>query len=222
MPRKPKAQAEPAAPPAPPKPRGRKFNTFKEAAAKRRQDKQVAAGEAHREELAEQIDKVTPQGDLVDIWERRILNPHHQESIPIRIKTPGMRVRWINLANRNRYYRARFEQGWVPVHRTELVDDREVFGASYTADGSVCRGEKQSEMLMKIPEAVFQRIQDRKSDLARESYKKLREQMGAAGAAHFKDKLGGSAGDQAAEAAANFKGTISYGKETVTTDELFD
>lgn len=208
--------------PAPPKPRGRRFESFKAAAAKRQQDKAVAINDEKREAKAAAFDQVNPEGDLVDIWERRILNPHHQESIPIRIKTPGMHVRWINLANRSRYYRARFEQGWVPVHRTELVDDREVFGASYTADGSVCRGEKQSEMLMKIPEAVFRRIQARKSELARESYKKLRENMGAAGASHFKDKLGGSAGDQAAEAAANFKGTISYGTERVSSDELFD
>src|SRR5262245_44273479 len=109
---------------------------------------------APQKQQREQLQKLSTDGDLVDIWERRLLNPNHTESLPIRIKTPGMKLRWINLRNGNRFQRARFEQGWVPVHKDELVNEREIYGVSYTADGSVCRGEKQGEMLMKIPTAV--------------------------------------------------------------------
>lgn len=169
-----------------------------------------------------ELQKLTSDGDLVDIWERRILNPDVRESIPIRITTPGMRLRWINLSNRGRFQRARYEQGWVPVHKNELVDEREISGVSFTTEGYVCRGEKQGEMLMKIPQAVYKQIQKRRADLNTASYKKLKEQMGSAGSAHFKDKYGGSAGDQAAEAASRFVGSVKFGNERVSSDELLD
>lgn len=204
--------------PATPKPRGKRYSSFKEAAAHKARPAVEARSAAKREELS----KLTTEGDLVDIWESRINDPNHHESVPIRIKTPGMKVRWINLANRGRYYRARYEQGWVPVHRSELFDEREVFGVTYTSESYVCRGEKQSEMLMKIPQAVFDRIQRRKAELARESTKKLRDNLGKAGGAHFKEKYDPIAGEQAEEAASRFRGDISAGTERVTTDELFE
>lgn len=167
------------------------------------------------------LQEFSTDGNLVDIWERRILNPNHHESIPIRIKTPGMKLRWINLSNKGRFQRARYEQGWVPVTKDELIDEREIFGVSYTNEQCVCRGEKQSEMLMKMPIAVYNKIQQRRAQLNTASYKKLRDNMGSAGYKHFKDKYGGSAGDQAEEAAANFVGSIKFGTERVSSDELF-
>lgn len=162
------------------------------------------------------------EGSLTDIWERRLLNPDGVRSTPIRIKTPGMRLRWINLSNRGRYQRARYEQGWIPVNKLELVDEREIGGVSYTAESYVCRGEKQGEMLMKIPEAIYKKIQKRRGEINKKSYKNLRENMASQGASHFKDKYGGSAGDQAAEVAAGFRGDIKFGTERVSTDELLD
>lgn len=164
----------------------------------------------------------TTDGDLVDIWERRILNPDAHESVPIRIRTPGMRIRWINLSNRGRFQRARYEQGWVPVHKSELLDEREIGGMTVTSEGYVCRGEKQGEMLMKIPQAVFRKIQERRAELNKASYKKLRESMGSAGSKHFGDKYDSQAGDQAAEAASKFVGSVKFGNEKVSTDELFE
>lgn len=161
-------------------------------------------------------------GNLVDIWEKRMVDPNRTESLPVRIKTPGMKVRWINLKNQGRFQRARYEQGWAPVHRSELFDEREIGGVTYTSEGWVCRGEKQAEMLMKMPLAVWNRIQARKAELSRESYKKLRESMGGAGYQHFKGKYGGSAGDMAEEAASKFKGNISFGTEKATSDEFFE
>jgi hypothetical protein len=157
-------------------------------------------------------------GDLLDIWERRILNPNYQEHNPIRIKTVGMKLRWINLSNHGRFQRARYEQGWIPVVQSELMDEREIFGVSFTSEGYVCRGEKQGEMLMKIPIAVYRKIQERRSELSAASYKKLKENMGSAGYSHFKDKYGGSAGDQAAEAAVGFVGSVKFGQERISSD----
>jgi hypothetical protein len=167
------------------------------------------------------LQKLTADGDLVDVWERRILNPNHHETPAIRIKTPGMRLRWINLSNRGRFQRARYEQGWVPVHQNELMDEREIFGVTFTHEGYVCRGEKQGEMLMKIPQAVYAQIQKRRAELNTQSYKKLRENIGQAGAGAFKDKYGGDAGDQAAEVASKFVGSVKFGTERASTDELF-
>jgi hypothetical protein len=168
------------------------------------------------------LQSLATDGDLVDIWERRLLNPDLHESMPIRISTPGMKIRWINLSNRGRFQRARYEQGWVPVHKSELVDEREIFGVSYTAEGWVCRGEKQGEMLMKIPLAVYRKIQERRNDLNRKSYKKLRDNLGSAGYEHFKEKYGGSAGDVAAESASKFVGEIKFGTERASTTELLE
>lgn len=167
------------------------------------------------------LQKFSTDGDLVDVWERRILNPNHQESTAIRIKTPGMRLRWINLTNRGRFQRARYEQGWVPVHKNELTDEREIWGVTYTAEGYVCRGEKQGEMLMKIPQAVYKQIQKRRAELNQQSYKKLRDNISGAGYQHFKDRDGGDAADVAVEAASKFVGNVKFGTEKASSDELF-
>jgi hypothetical protein len=166
------------------------------------------------------LQKFSTDGDLVDVWERRLLNPDSHQSTPIRIKTPGMRIRWINLANRGRFQRARYEQGWIPVHQSELMDEREIFGVSFTSEGHVCRGEKQAEMLMKMPQAVYAQIQKRRADLNTQSYKKLRDNLSAAGQSHFKDKYSGDAGDIAADAASKFVGSVKFGTERASTDDL--
>jgi hypothetical protein len=205
-----------------------KYGSFKDAAkAKARAARSAAAVQAAlppvpKKTSRQKLASLTTDGDLVDIWERRLVNPNHQETLPIRIKTPGMEMRWINLSNRGRFQRARYEQGWAPVHKDELVDEREIYGASYTTEGWVCRGEKQSEMLMKMPAAVWRQIQKRRAEINTLSYKKLRQNMGSAGHSHFKEKYGGSTGDIVEEAANNFVGSIKFGTEKVTTDELFE
>ena len=55
-----------------------------------------------------------------------------------------------------------------------------------------------------------------------QSYKKLRQNLGSAGYQHFKDKYGGTAGDQVEEAANSFVGSIKFGTERASTDELLE
>lgn len=158
-------------------------------------------------------------GDLVDIWERRMLNPGQKPSFPIRLVTPGMHIRWINLANNGRYQRARYEEGWVPVHKDELKDEREIYGVSYTTEGWVCRGEKQQEMLMKMPEAVYRQIRNAKIKEVEKSRRHIKENMQNSGAQHFSDKYNSSRGHEIAESLGAFKGDIKFGTEQVEPDE---
>ncbi|MCR4339555.1 MAG: hypothetical protein NUW01_06675 [Gemmatimonadaceae bacterium] len=182
--------------------------TPEEAPVITKADKKVA-----KEQVAE------ASGDLVDIWERRMLNPMGQTTQPIRIKTPGMRLRWINLASRGRYQRARYEQGWVPVEKRELVDEREIYGVSYTNESFVCRGEKQQEMLMKIPVAVFKKIQSARTAANKRSYQHIKDSIAQSGATHFADKYDSEAGARAADAVGQFKGSIAFGTETVPAED---
>lgn len=168
------------------------------------------------------LSKITTDDDILDIWERRMLNPQGSTTPLIRIKTPGMIIRWINLSSRGRYQRARYEQGWVPVEQTELVDEREIYGVSYTTEHYVCRGEKQQEMLMKMPKAVYQKIQARAAALNKKSYENLKSNLASAGAQHFGDRYNAQAGQQAADAASKFKGNITFGTEQASADELLD
>ena len=170
----------------------------------------------------EKLSKFTTDEKLLDIWERRLVSPDGISAPPIRIKTKGMRLRWINLTVRGRYTRARYEQGWQPVHQDELIDAREIHAIQFTSEGFVTRGERQSEMLMKIPEAIFRRIQQRRVELNIKSYKTLKENMASSGAEHFQNKYGPSAGSEAGDIISNFKGNVSFGTERVSSDDLLE
>lgn len=158
-------------------------------------------------------------GDLLDIWQRRILNPDVRQSKPIRIKIPGMHLRWINLSNNGRFQRARYDEGYVPVKKNDLVDQHEIYGASFTVEGYVCRGEKQTEMLMRIPEAVYKQIRQRRYDLIKQSNRKIKDSMQEAAASHFSDKYDASKGHAVADTASHFKGDIKFGSESVDPAE---
>jgi hypothetical protein len=167
---------------------------------------------------ASALHEFSTDGDLVDIWERRMLHPGLKPATPIRLKTVGMHLRWINLANNGRYQRARYEEGWVPVQRDQLKDEREIYGVSFTTEGWVCRGEKQQEMLMLIPEAVYKKIRTAKINEVERSNRKIKDNMQSAGAKHFGDKYNSNRGDQIADTFSGFKGEIKFGSENVEPD----
>lgn len=159
-------------------------------------------------------------GEVIDIWQRRMKNPQMREAKPIRLKIPGMHLRWINCVNNGRYQRARFEEGWVNVQRDELVDEREIFGATFTPQGYVCRGERQAEMLMRMPEAVFKKIQEAKYEMVRKSRKNLKGAMQSAGAKHFGEKYNNNKGDEIASKLDEFKGSINFGDDPGEAPDL--
>ncbi len=180
--------------------------------------KKKAPKKAEPPPTAKELSTFSSDGDLLEIWQRRMINPQAREERPIRLKIPGMHLRWINLANNGRYQRARYSEGWMPVEKKELVDEREIFGSSYTTEGFVCRGEKQSEMLMRIPEAVWKQIQSRKFAAIEKSNKQLKDSMKSAGAAHFGNKYNNNKGDEIAETLDNFKGDVRFGTERMEPD----
>ena len=136
--------------------------------------------------------KKVPQ-DIINIWERRFINPGPTGDIPIPLKDPSFEVRWINTQQEGRFHRATREEGWVPVKPSELVDDPELLGLQ-TADDRVCRGEKNAEILMKIPAAVFDKIRHRKAQLVTESLKRTKGKVAEA----IAERHGANAGDWAA------------------------
>lgn len=158
---------------------------------------------------------IAADSNLIDIWERRMVNPDGISAPLIHLRTPGMHLRWVNTGQTGRYQRAVYEQGWVPVSKSELADEREVRGAQYTIEGYVTRGDRQHEMLMKMPEAIFKRIQSRKAEIRHKEYQKIREQMAGAAGKHFSEKYDAQAGDAAGEIIAGFKGDIKFGTERV-------
>lgn len=175
-----------------------------------------------------QLSKFSTDSDVLDVWQRRLINPDGESMPTIRIKTPGMKLRWINTEQTARYSRATRFQGWVPVERDELVDEREIFGVTFTTEGYVCRGARQTGMLMKMPTSVWNAIQKKRAELNKASYQNLKAQMVSAGAQHIQEKMGNEFGDsvgrraadQAAEGATHFKGNISFGEERIGSDEV--
>lgn len=191
-------------------------------ATKRRQPKKIDLPPTAKE-LEAQLPKgdeetFESKGQLLEIWQRRMVNPRALEDHGIRLKLPGQHLRWINLSTNGRYQRARYAEGWTPVRKVELVDEREIFGSSYTTEGYVCRGEKQSEMLMRIPEAVWKQIQSRKFAAIEKSNRQLKDSMKSAGAAHFGDKYNSNKGDEIADTLDHFKGDVKIGREQVEPD----
>ncbi len=100
------------------------------------------------------------------------------------------------------------------------MDEKEIYGASFTAEGYTCRGEKQTEMLMKMPEAVFRKIQERRTELNKRSYEKLKDNMAQAGANYISDKYNASEGSKAGDLASRFVGDVKFGTERVDGTEM--
>lgn len=193
--------------------------TFAEAAAAKeeaaKEEREVKARQPKPKEITSEADlhRFSTKGDLVEIWERRRQNPLQRGTPAVRITTPGQTLRWINRAARSgRLQEATEYQGWQPVHKTELKNERELFGVSFTVEGYVCRGEKQQECLMKMPTAVYNSFQKAKVDIIKASYKKLEQNMRQAAASQV--------GEEAAEV-TKLVGGVKFGTESTTTDEMF-
>lgn len=200
----------------------------------KKRKKNGQAGEAHVVPEEKTNGKATPElpddmfevdGEVHDIWERRMINPETKQGEPIHLKRNGLHLRWINLSNNGRYQRAKYDEGWLPVTKDMLLDEREIYGVSYSVAGEVCRGEKQQEMLMWMPEAVFKKIQARKHQKVLDSQKKIKDSMLQDVATKINDKRGAGRGDEVVERATSsrgtdgaFRGQINFGSEAVEAD----
>lgn len=181
----------------------------------------TAALTSEEQAVAEAVgnDPLPTVGDqeMIEIWERRFLNPGARPSEAVQIKQPGMTLRWINTAIEGRHHRAVYDQGWQPVPLSQLRDPASIPDLFKHPHGIVCRGERGKEVLMMMPSGVFEKIQRRKAELTRKSLQNIREEVAGAAANRF----GADAGDfiasgQSADGNIKAVGSINFGTERVS------
>lgn len=103
----------------------------------------------------------------ISVLERRLQNPFGEGSIPIKMKQPGWTLHIINASLRSgRYHDVVRNKGWVPVEANEIDGDPADFGFD-VKEGRVVRGERGSEVLVKMPTKDYQRIALAKDDVNR-------------------------------------------------------
>lgn len=127
---------------------------------------------------------------LVQVWERRMVNPGPDAGATIELKDKSFEVRWINTLVEGRFHQATRGEGWVPVRPSDLADDPELLGLQTDAD-MVRRGDKGSDILMKIPKAIFAKIRLKKAELVTKALKNTKGATAEAAA----NKLGANAAD---------------------------
>lgn len=99
----------------------------------------------------------------VELIERRIQNPFGAPSAEIRLKDRSLEPRWFNTALRaDRIWLAK-EQGWDGVKPDMLADPEQIGAFKVSANGYVCRGEREQEVLMCMPRADRAAIQQAKT-----------------------------------------------------------
>lgn len=129
------------------------------AAAKRKQQLQ---------EEAAKVGQLTPE--QLQVLDRRLVNPVTYGDSRITLSVPGQwTLRWVNTSIEGRFDRATGMQGWVPVRPDELANRRQITNYKVTPDGYVSRGERMSEVLMRMPTAHYDRIQLRKTEINKRS-----------------------------------------------------
>lgn len=153
---------------------------------------------------------------LVEVWERRFLNPNQRGSSEIKLKASGVVCRWINTAIEGRYHRAVYDQGWQPVPVALLADPTSIPDLYKHPHGIVARGERGKEVLMMMPNAVFDKIRNRKAELNRAATTKMRSELAEAAAGKFGPEAGefltgGSTRDGNIKAV----GSIQFGAERI-------
>ena len=135
--------------------------------------------------------KKTPK---VSVLERRLENPFGSPSIDIQLKEGKWALRVINANVRSgRVWDVIHNKGWEFVTVDELPAKPEELGFR-ELDGRVVRGEKAEEVLVKMPLAMFQKIQNAK---AAANLKSLGKKQTVEGAAQMAAAQG--LGDEAAE-----------------------
>lgn len=167
-------------------------------------------------------EKVKADPKKAAIWERRFVNPGPESSRPVELKEKGWTTRWVNTQLPGRFHQAVSVLGYEPVHKDELEHSLDLLGYEDRGDGTVRRGEKGIEVLMKIPTTVFKRIQQRKGELTLKNLKRTKEHMAQAAAKQFGDRAGdfvAGATGAAGEGIGGLKGSINDYVERVPLEE---
>lgn len=95
----------------------------------------------------------------IDVLERRLLHPFGAPSVPITLKDGDKwAIRWVSDAVRNgRVYQVQ-QMGWTFIEPEEIAGRPADFGCK-VMDNRLVRGEHGEEVLMKMPQDMYDKIQ---------------------------------------------------------------
>jgi hypothetical protein len=112
----------------------------------------------------------------IAVVERRLQDPELPGSVPIRLKDESTYlqdprgakrkwyVRWINAAEAGRYSLVTETMGYVPVRVEELQNADAIMGIAESKDGIVRRGDRGSEVLVKMPLELYTAIKRKQEE----------------------------------------------------------
>jgi hypothetical protein len=125
----------------------------------------------------------------VTVLERRLQNPFGDGSPTIRLKQPGWALHIFDTSRPGRFHYAKREKGWEPVLPEDLDGAPEDLGFDIL-DGKVVRGERGKEVLMKMPQRMYDAIALRKAEVtnARNSPRQLKSDVMERTAAQYSDQ----------------------------------
>ena len=125
----------------------------------------------------------------VTILERRLQNPFGDGSPTVRLKEPGWALHIFDTSRPGRFHYAKREKGWEPVRPDELDGAPEDQGFD-VLDGKVVRGERGKEVLMKMPQRMYDAIALRKAEVtnAQNSPRQLKADVMERTAAQYSDQ----------------------------------
>lgn len=146
----------------------------------------------------------------VSVLDRRRAHPFGAPSQAITLKTPGQwMIRTVNSNVRSgRIYDMIHNKGWVYVQPEELDGSPDELGFQ-VKDGRIVRGTNGEEVLMKIPQADYDAIQEAK---ARTNLKGLGKKQALEAAANLAGK---TFGDQAGDTVSKASFDIEDSREAV-------
>ena len=134
-----------------------------------------------------------PKLPKVSILDRRMKNPFGSGTVPITLKTEGQwEVRWVYAKLRpGHVYDMVNRKGWVFVEPDELDGASDEYGLT-VKDNRLVRGDHGEEVLMKMPQADFDKIQKAKAEhnLGQLGKKQMREAVAQATAQEHGDQAG--------------------------------
>lgn len=146
--------------------------------------------------------------DAIEVWDRLALyGDDSSASQPIALNVPGRwYCRWINTQLDGRWNTVVHRKRFIPVAVKELSDPRALTGFNASPEGYVTRGDRGQEVLVRIPQDVWDRIQQGKAERLIAKAQSQSAQKEA-----LQNALAGQYGAEAAEAVRDFKGTITSG-----------
>lgn len=117
--------------------------------------------------MARKAAQTETEAPRISVIDRRLTNPFGTPSRDIPLQ--GEKRNWVvrtfcaDAEHPNRHYDAVHRLGWVPLAAEDLAVSVESLGYVKAADGRIVRGPGGQEVLMAMPKASFEQIQQAKS-----------------------------------------------------------